>query len=83
MGDIAGRTRVDLKFAEVMMKYQQTFPPFGIPPEDSAIYYHRESLIFAYNIYCQYPSEFEGILIPLFDEFDAAEGLVQLGVFRG
>lgn len=80
MYELYGKTNVDKKFTEIMIKYQETFPPMGIPPENSAIFYHRESLILAYNIYTLSPSEFEGILLGLFDEFEAAEGLLKLKI---
>jgi|694.fasta_scaffold03339_11 hypothetical protein len=76
-------TIVDIKYQSIMKKYQEVFPPYGIPEPGSAVFNHREALVLSYNIYLTNPNEFREILLRLFDEFDAALALIDLSVFRG
>jgi len=76
------QTIVDIRYQNIMKKYAEIFPPYGVPMPNTSVYDNREAILVGYNIYLTNPLEFEDIMLRLFDEFDAAFALTELMVFR-
>jgi hypothetical protein len=68
---------IDKRYSEFKKFYIETYPPNGAPTSSKAMDL-KQAIDLSYTMWLTSPGEFEEVIMGLFDEFDAALGLIGL-----